>query len=81
MSVSKSAKSVPPKTGDDTMFWLYGIIFTAAMGSMLVLVVKEYARKRKQAREDAEMFAQRHDRHNYVHNTVCINDMILLLSV
>jgi hypothetical protein len=39
------------------MLWLYGIIFTTAMGSMLFLVAKEYARKRRQAKEDAEMFA------------------------
>ena len=32
--------SPPPKTGDETMLWLYGILFTAAMGSMLALVIK-----------------------------------------
>ena len=57
VKVSKTAKSVPPKTGDDTMVWLYGVLFTAAMGSMLFLVAREYARKRRQAKEDAEMFA------------------------
>ena len=57
VKVSKEAKSVPPKTGDDTMVWLYGALFTAAMGSMLFLVAREYARKRRQAKEDAEMFA------------------------
>ena len=49
--------SPPPKTGDNTMLWLYGILFTAAMGSMLALVIKEYVKKRRQAKEDAEMFA------------------------
>ena len=57
VKVSKTAKSVPPKTGDNTMLWLYGVLFTAAMGCMLFLVAKEYARKRRQAKEDAEMFA------------------------
>ena len=47
--------SPPPKTGDNTLLWLYGGIFTAAMGTMLALVIKEYARKRRQTREDAEM--------------------------
>ena len=54
--MSKTAKSIPPKTGDNTMLWLYGILFTAAMGSMLALVIKEYVKKRRQAKEDAEMF-------------------------
>jgi hypothetical protein len=57
VKVSKTAKSVPPKTGDDTLLWAYGILFTAAMGAMLTLVIKEYVRRRKQAKEDAEMFA------------------------
>ena len=49
--------SPPPKTGDNTLFWLYGGVFTAAMGALLAFVIKEFLRKRKQAREDAEMFA------------------------
>lgn len=49
--------SPPPKTGDNTMFWLYGILFIGAFGSMLALVIKEYIKKRRQAKEDAEMFA------------------------
>ena len=49
--------SPPPKTGDNTMFWLYGGLFTAALGSMLALVIKEYVKKRRQDKEDAEMFA------------------------
>ena len=57
VKVSKEAKRVPPKTGDNNMLWLYGGLFAAAMTSMLVLVIKEYVRKRKQEREDAEMFA------------------------
>ena len=57
VKVSKEAKSVPPKTGDNTMLWLYGGLFIAAFGSMLTLVIKEYVRRRKQAKEDAEMFA------------------------
>jgi len=57
VKVSKEAKSVPPKTGDNTMLWLYGGLFIAAFGSMLTLVIKEYARRRRQAKEDAEMFA------------------------
>ncbi len=57
VKVSKTAKSVPPKTGDSTLIWLYVGLFTTAMGSMLFVVAKEYARKRKQAKEDAEMFA------------------------
>ena len=57
VKVSKEAKRVPPKTGDNNMLWLYGGLFAAAMGSMLALVAKEYARRRKQAKEDAEMFA------------------------
>ena len=48
--------SPPPKTGDNTMLWLYGGIFTVAFGSMLALVIKEYIKKRKQDKEDAEMF-------------------------
>ena len=56
VKVSKEAKRVPPKTGDNNMLWLYGGLFAAAMTSMLVLVIKEYVRKRKQEREDAEMF-------------------------
>ena len=48
---------MPPKTGDNTMLWLYGGLFIAAFGSMLTLVIKEYVRRRKQAKEDAEMFA------------------------
>lgn len=48
--------SPPPKTGDNTMFWLYGGLFAAAFGSMLALVIKEYIKKRRQDKEDAEMF-------------------------
>ena len=49
--------SPPPKTGDNTLIWVYGVLFTGAFGSMLALVIKEYIKKRKQAKEDAEMFA------------------------
>ncbi|MBP3896850.1 MAG: VaFE repeat-containing surface-anchored protein, partial [Mogibacterium sp.] len=56
VKVSKTAKSVPPKTGDNTMLWLYGVLFTTAMCGMLFLVAKEYARRRRQAKRDAEMF-------------------------
>ena len=48
--------SPPPKTGDNTMLWLYGVLFVGAFGSMLALVIKEYVKKRRQAKEDAEMF-------------------------
>ena len=48
--------SPPPKTGDNTMLWLYGVLFAGAFGSMLALVIKEYIKKRKQAKEDAELF-------------------------
>ena len=49
--------SPPPKTGDNTLIWLYGVLFTGAFGSMIALVIKEFIRKRRQAKEDAEMFA------------------------
>ncbi|MBQ3428687.1 MAG: VaFE repeat-containing surface-anchored protein [Mogibacterium sp.] len=55
VKVSKEAKRVPPKTGDNNMLWLYGGLFATAMGSMLVLVIREYIKKRRQAKEDAEM--------------------------
>ena len=48
--------SPPPKTGDNTMIWVYGVLFAGAFGSMLALVIKEYVKKRRQAKEDAEMF-------------------------
>ena len=48
--------SPPPKTGDNTLIWLYGVLFVGAFGSMIALVAKEYAKKRRQAKEDAEMF-------------------------
>ena len=48
--------SPPPKTGDTTMVCLYVALFIGAFGSMLALVIKEYIRKRRQAKEDAEMF-------------------------
>ena len=48
--------SPPPKTGDNTLLWVYGALFVGAFGSMLALVIKEYIRKRRQAKEDAEMF-------------------------
>jgi predicted outer membrane lipoprotein len=38
------------------MLWLYGVLFAGAFGSMLALVIKEYIKKRKQAKEDAELF-------------------------
>ena len=46
-----------PKTGDSTFLWLYLGIFIAAFGSMLFFVIKEYAERRRQAKEDSEMFA------------------------
>ena len=49
--------SPPPKTGDNTMLWLYGGVFTAAMSALFAFVIKEFLRRRRQAREDAEMFA------------------------
>ena len=48
--------SPPPKTGDNTMLWLYGVLFAGAFGSMIALVGKEYIKKRRQAKKDAEMF-------------------------
>ena len=46
-----------PKTGDSTLLWLYLGIFTATFGGMLFFVIREYAERRRQAKEDAEMFA------------------------
>ena len=48
--------TIPPKTGDKALLWLYAALFIGAFGSMLALVIKEYAEKRRQNREDAEMF-------------------------
>jgi predicted outer membrane lipoprotein len=48
--------SPPPKTGDNTMLWLYGVLFAGAFGSMIALVGKEYIKKRRQAKKDAEIF-------------------------
>ena len=48
--------SPPPKTGDNTMLWLYGVLFAGTFGSMIALVIKEYIKKRRQDKEDAEMF-------------------------
>ena len=47
----------PPKTGDNTKLWLYGGVFAAATGALFTFLVKEFRRRRRQAREDAEMFA------------------------
>ena len=49
--------SPPPKTGDNTMLWLYGGVFAAATSGLFAFVIKEFLRRRRQAREDAEMFA------------------------
>ena len=49
--------TIPPKTGDKALLWLYAALFIGAFGSMLALVIKEYAEKRRQEREDAELFA------------------------
>ena len=49
--------SPPPETGDNTLLWVYGILFAGAFGSALALVIKEFIKKRRQAKEDAEMFA------------------------
>lgn len=38
------------------LIWVYGVLFIGAFGSMLALVIKEYIKKRRQAKEDAEMF-------------------------
>ena len=38
------------------MLWLYGVLFAGAFGSMIALVGKEYIKKRRQAKKDAEMF-------------------------
>ena len=46
-----------PKTGDNTLIWLYVGLFTAAFSGMLFFVIREYAERRRQAKEDAEMFA------------------------
>lgn len=46
-----------PKTGDSTLLWLYVGMFIAAFGGMLSFVIREYAERRRQAKEDAEMFA------------------------
>ena len=48
--------SPAPKTGDNTLIWVYGVLFAGALGSMLALVIKEYVKKRRQAKKDAEMF-------------------------
>lgn len=45
-----------PKTGDNTLIWMYVAAFITAFSGMLVLVIKEYVRRRRQAKEDAEMF-------------------------
>ncbi|MBP3898066.1 MAG: VaFE repeat-containing surface-anchored protein [Mogibacterium sp.] len=45
-----------PKTGDNTLIWLYVGLFTAAFSGMLFFVIREYAERRRQAKEDAEMF-------------------------
>ena len=46
-----------PKTGDSTPLLIYLGIFTAALGGMLFFVIREYAERRRQHREDMEMFA------------------------
>jgi LPXTG-motif cell wall-anchored protein len=46
-----------PKTGDSTPLLIYFGIFTAALGGMLFFVIREYAERRRQHREDMEMFA------------------------
>ena len=38
------------------LIWVYGVLFIGAFGSMLALVIKEYIKKRRQDKEDAEMF-------------------------
>lgn len=38
------------------LIWVYGVLFIGTFGSMLALVIKEYIKKRRQAKEDAEMF-------------------------
>ena len=45
-----------PKTGDNTLVWLYVAAFVTAFGGMLTIVIREYIRKRRQAKEDADMF-------------------------
>ena len=55
----KQTVSIPsgaPKTGDSTLLWLYLGIFAAALGGALFFVIREYAERRRQAKEDAEMF-------------------------
>jgi len=47
---------VAPETGDASMLICWGAGF-AASGSILVLVLRAYIKKRRQAKEDAEMFA------------------------
>lgn len=43
-------------------------------------MIREYAERRRQHREDMEMFAQSLKRHNYIHSNACNCIMILLLS-
>ena len=55
----KQTVSIPsgaPKTGDSTFLWLYLGVFAAALGGVLFFVIREYAERRRQAKEDAEIF-------------------------
>ena len=49
--------SPPPKTGDNTMLWIWGILFTGAFGAAMTLAVKETIRRHKERQEDLAMFA------------------------
>ena len=51
------AKSIPPKTGDKTLAWLYLILFAGSLGGIFILAAREYAERRRQHKEDMEMFA------------------------
>jgi hypothetical protein len=49
--------SPPPKTGDNTMLWIWGIMFTGAFGAAMTLAVKETIRRHRERQEDLAMFA------------------------
>ena len=57
VKVSKEAKRVPPKTGDDTPLKLWLALMFAAIAAVLPLAIKETIERRRQHKEDMEMFA------------------------
>ena len=56
VKVSKTAKRVPPKTGDNTMLRFYVIIFAGALAAALTVAIKETIRRRRERAEDMAMF-------------------------